>query len=113
VSVRPYRGSFEPVGMAHGMTYHIEPLEAQARPLRSRGHHVKYDSRRLGWPQRPVGAVDALILAAQLFSLIPQSGSSNMLSYRNFYLERPFSAVRALGCLLLVRECLCHVPYPR
>jgi hypothetical protein len=37
VSVRPYRGSFEPVGVAHPMTSHIEPLAAQARPVRSRG----------------------------------------------------------------------------
>jgi hypothetical protein len=71
VSVRPYRGSFEPVGMAHGMTYHIEPLAAEARPVRNRGHRVKHDSRMLDRPQRPVDAVNVLILAAQLFALIP------------------------------------------
>jgi hypothetical protein len=70
VSVRPYRGSFKPVGMAHPVTSHIEPLAAQARPVRSRGHRV--DSRMLDRPPRPVGAVTVLILAAQLFALIPQ-----------------------------------------
>ena len=45
VSVRPYRGSFEPVGVAHPVTSHIEPLAAQARPGRSGGHRVKHDTR--------------------------------------------------------------------
>jgi hypothetical protein len=58
--------------MAHPVTSHIEPLAAQARPMRSRGHRVKHDSRMLYRPQRPVGAVNVLILAAQLFALIPQ-----------------------------------------
>jgi transposase, IS5 family len=51
---------------------HIEPLAAQARPVRTRRHHIKDDARMLDRPQRPVGTVDALILAAQLFALIPQ-----------------------------------------
>ena len=51
VSVRPYRGSFDPVGVAHKMTLHIEPLAAQARPV-----------RMLDRPSRPVGAVHVLIL---------------------------------------------------
>jgi hypothetical protein len=72
VSVRPYRGSFEPVGVVHGVTLDIEPLAAQARPVCSRGHRVKHDSRMLDRPPRPVGAVNVLILAAQLFALIPQ-----------------------------------------
>jgi len=62
VSVRPYRGSFEPIGVAHPVTSLIEPLAAEARPVRSRGHRVKHDSRMLGWPQRPVGAVNVLVL---------------------------------------------------
>ena len=37
----------------------------------SSGHRVKHDSRMLGRPQRPAGAVNVLILAAQLFALIP------------------------------------------
>src|SRR6476660_5872354 len=45
---------------------------AQARPVRSRGHRVKHDSRMLDRPPRRVGAVSVLILAAQLFALIPQ-----------------------------------------
>src|ERR1700736_1949749 len=72
VSVRPYRGSVEPVGVAHPVTLHIEPLAAQARPVRSRGHRVKHDSRMLDRPPPPVGAVNALILPAQFFALIPQ-----------------------------------------
>jgi hypothetical protein len=72
VSVRPYKGSFEPVGVVHGVTLHIEPLAAEARPVRSRGHRVKHDSRMLGWPQRPVGAVDVLVLGTQFLALIPQ-----------------------------------------
>ena len=47
VSVRPHRGSFEPVGVAHGMTSHIEPLAAQARPVRTRQHRIKHDTRML------------------------------------------------------------------
>jgi hypothetical protein len=70
VSVRPYRGSFEPVGVVHGVTSHIEPLAAQARPVRSRGHRVKNDSRMLDRPERPVGAVDVLVLGAQFFALV-------------------------------------------
>jgi hypothetical protein len=70
--VRPYRGSFEPVGVAHPMTSHIQPLAAEARPVRSRGHRVKHDSRMLDRPPRRVGAVNVPILAAQLFALIPQ-----------------------------------------
>ena len=62
VSVRPYRGSFEPIGVAHPVTSHIEPLAAQARPVRSRGHRVKHDSRMLDRPPRPVGAVNVFIL---------------------------------------------------
>jgi hypothetical protein len=57
VSVRPNRGSFQPVGMANPVTSHIEPLAAQARPLRSRGHRVKRDSGVLERPPVPVGAV--------------------------------------------------------
>jgi hypothetical protein len=49
------------------MTSHIEPLAAQARPARSRGHHVKHDSRMLDRPPRPVGAVNVFILAAQFW----------------------------------------------
>jgi len=71
VSVRPYRGSFEPVGVAHPVTSHIEPLAAQARPVRTREHRIKHDTRMLDRPQRPVGAMNVLILAAQLFALIP------------------------------------------
>ena len=56
--VRPYRGSFEPVGVAHPMTSHIQPLAAEARPVRSRGHRVKHDSRMLDRPPRRVGAVN-------------------------------------------------------
>jgi len=29
------------------MTSHIQPLAAEARPVRSRGHRVKHDSRML------------------------------------------------------------------
>ena len=47
--------------MAHGMTDHIEPLAAQARPVRSRGHRVKHDSRILDRPTMPV-VVDLLNL---------------------------------------------------
>jgi len=72
VSVRPYRGSFEPVGVAHEVTSHIEPLAPEARPVCSRGHRVKHDSRMLDRPQRPVGAVNVPILSAQSFALIPQ-----------------------------------------
>jgi hypothetical protein len=61
MSVRPYKGSFEPVGVAHGMTYHIEPLAAQARPVGTRGHRVKHDSRILDRPTLPV-VVDLLNL---------------------------------------------------
>ena len=39
--------------------------------MRSRGHRVKHDTRMLDWPQRPVGAVNVLILAAQVFALVP------------------------------------------
>jgi hypothetical protein len=53
------------------MTLHIEPLAAQARPVRSRGHRVKHDTRMLEWPQRPIGAMNVHILAAQFFALIP------------------------------------------
>jgi hypothetical protein len=45
---------------------------AEAGTVRSRGHRVKHDSRMLDRPPRPVGAVNVLILAAQLFALIPQ-----------------------------------------
>ena len=69
--VRPYRGSFEPVGVAHPMTSHIQPLAAEARPVRSRGHRVKHDSRMLDRPPRRVGAVNVPILAAQFFALVP------------------------------------------
>jgi hypothetical protein len=69
--MRPYRGSFEPVGVAHGMTLHVEPRAAQARPVRSRGHRVKHDSRVLDRLSRPVGAVDVLVLGAQFFALVP------------------------------------------
>jgi hypothetical protein len=51
--VRPYRGSFEPIGMAHPMTSHIEPLAAEARPVRNRVHGVKHDSRMLSDPLSP------------------------------------------------------------
>ena len=71
VSVRPYRRSFEPVGVAHPVTPHIEPLAAQACPVRSGGHRVKHDSRMLGWPERPVGAMNVLVLGAQVFALVP------------------------------------------
>jgi hypothetical protein len=72
VSVRPYSGSLKPVGVAHGVTPRIEPLAAEASPVRSRGHRVKHDSRMLDRPQRPVGAVNVLILAARSLALIPQ-----------------------------------------
>ena len=39
------------------MTSHIEPLAAQARPVRTRQHRIKHDTRMLDRPQRPVGAV--------------------------------------------------------
>ena len=32
---------------------------------------IKHDTRMLGWPQRPVGAVDVLVLGAQFFALVP------------------------------------------
>jgi hypothetical protein len=68
VSVRPYRGSFEPVGVAHPVTSHIKPLAAQARPVRTRQHRIRHDTWMLGWPQRPVGAVNVLVLGAQFGS---------------------------------------------
>jgi hypothetical protein len=71
VSVRPYSGSLKPVGVVHEVTSHIEPVAAQARPVRSREHRIKHDTRMLGWPQRPIGAMNVLILAAQFFALIP------------------------------------------
>ena len=40
------------------MTSHIQPLAAEARPVRSRGHRVKHDSRMLDRPPRRVGAVN-------------------------------------------------------
>ena len=43
--VRPYRGSFEPVGVAHSVTSHIEPRAADAW----RGRHVE----RVEVPQYP------------------------------------------------------------
>ena len=43
---------------------HIEPLAAQARPVRSRGHRVKHDTRMPDRPQHPAGAVNVLILGA-------------------------------------------------
>ena len=36
--------------------------------MRSRGHRVKHDTRMLDWPQRPVGAVNVLVLGAQFGS---------------------------------------------
>jgi hypothetical protein len=57
--------------VVHGVTLRIEPLAAQARPVRSRGHRIKHDSRMLDRPQRPVGAVNVLVLAAQFFALVP------------------------------------------
>ena len=71
MSVRPYRRSVEPVGVTHPVTPHIEPLAAEARPAGDRRHGVKHDSRMLGWPQRPVGAMNVLVLGAQVFALIP------------------------------------------
>ena len=53
------------------MTSHIQPLAAEARPVRSRGYRVKHDSRMLDRPPRRVGAVNVPILAAQLFALVP------------------------------------------
>jgi hypothetical protein len=53
------------------MTSHIQPLAAEARPVRSRGHRVKHDSRMLDRPPRRVGAVNVPILAAQFFALVP------------------------------------------
>jgi hypothetical protein len=53
------------------MTLHVEPRAAQARPVRSRGHRVKHDSRVLDRLSRPVGAVDVLVLGAQFFALVP------------------------------------------
>src|SRR5258705_4712516 len=44
VSVWPYGSSFEPVGVAHGMTYHIAPLGTAARPVRTRQHRIKHDT---------------------------------------------------------------------
>ena len=55
------------------------------RPARSRGHRVKHDSRTLDRPPRPVGAVNVLILTAQLFGLIAQprrSGSDQPQRHR-------------------------------
>ena len=72
VSVRPYRRSVEPVGVTHPVTPHIEPLAAQARAVRTREHRIKHDTRMLDRPPRPVGAVDVLVLGAQLFALIPK-----------------------------------------
>ena len=42
--------------LAHPVTSHIEPLAAQARPVRTREHRIKHDTRMLDRPQRPVGA---------------------------------------------------------
>jgi hypothetical protein len=50
--------------LAHPVTSHIEPLAAQARPVRTREHRIKHDTRMLDRPQRPVGAMNVLILAA-------------------------------------------------
>jgi uncharacterized cupin superfamily protein len=61
VSVRPYRGSFEPVGVAHPVTSHIKPLAAKARAVRTRQHRIKHDTRMLGWPQRPAGSVAVIV----------------------------------------------------
>jgi hypothetical protein len=71
VSVRPYRGSFELVGVPLPVTSHIEPLAAEARPVRTREHRIKHDTRMLGWPPRPVGAMNVLVLGAQFFALVP------------------------------------------
>jgi hypothetical protein len=65
VSVRPYRGSFEPVGVVHEVTSHIKPLAAQARPVRTRQHRIKHDTRMLDRPPRPVGAGRFVIRATQ------------------------------------------------
>ena len=46
------------------MTSHIKPLAAQARPVRTE-HRIRHDTWMLGWPQRPVGAVNVLVLGAQ------------------------------------------------
>jgi hypothetical protein len=72
VSVRPDRGAFEPVRVAHPVTSHIEPRTPEARPVRTREHRIKHNTRMLDRPPRPVGAVNVLILAAQFFALIPQ-----------------------------------------
>jgi hypothetical protein len=53
------------------MTHHIEPLAAQAPPVRTGQHRIKHDSRMLDRPQLPVGAVNVSILGAQLFALVP------------------------------------------
>jgi hypothetical protein len=39
--------------------------------VRTREHRIKHDTRMLDRPQRPVGAMNVLILAAQFFALIP------------------------------------------
>ena len=64
MSTRPHRGSFEPVGVAHGVASHIKALAAQAGPVRDERHRVEDDTRMLDRPPRPVGAVHVLILAA-------------------------------------------------
>ena len=118
------------------MTHHIEPLAAEARPVRSRGHRVKHDSRMLDRPQRPVGAAATVTTAAtnrvrvRMLGICRQ-GRTSMTASRagkrallKTAIRRPqpaaptftskgHSAVRALRCLLLVRECLCHILYPR
>src|SRR6188472_1647718 len=49
-----------------------QPLAAEARPVRNRGHRIKHDTRMLERPPGPVGAVDRLIRAAHFFALVPQ-----------------------------------------
>jgi hypothetical protein len=60
--------------VAHPVTSHIEPLAAQARPLRTREHRIKHDTRTLDLPQRPVGAMNILVLGAHFFALAELRG---------------------------------------
>ncbi len=70
--MRPYRGSFEPVGVVHGVTSHIEPVAAEASPVRDGRHRIEDDSRMLGRPHRRITAMDGFVCATHFFALFPQ-----------------------------------------
>jgi hypothetical protein len=99
VSVRPYRGSFEPVGVAHPVTLHIEPLAAHARPVRNRGHRVKHDSRMLdrppaSWPSRleqlPLRALDHHDLFFEKIRYLPRA-------FADWQLAQLLNTIHCLG----------------